>query len=220
MTQQQTRERRRRIILGEKQVVEPQQRLQQRVLRKLAKQTVDPSGKYGVGVQEIPSHMFSPERKTYQTLLQEYSKKQQSKTPNRRGYLYQVPLEKKRRFFMIRNLKENVRPFNTFLLLNLLYDEDFINNMKQMYFHKQQNQVRFLKQSLLDFYFGFWQGNDVWIIQYENPIEGSVWVRPSVIETPHATLATTTSDEWSENENTMKFLKKLKRIATYKIPHS
>jgi hypothetical protein len=121
---------------------------------------------------------------------------------------------------MIRNLKENVRPFNTFLLLNLLYDEDFINNMKQMYFHKQQNQVRFLKQSLLDFYFGFWQGNDVWIIQYENPIEGSVWVRPSVIETPHATLATTTSDEWSENENTMKFLKKLKRIATYKIPHS
>lgn len=186
-------------------------------MRKLAKQTVDPSGKFGVGIiqeQKIPSHVFPQ----YQKFIQEYSKKQESKTPNRRRYLYQVPLQKRRRFFLVRNMKKEVRPFNTLLLLDLLYDEQFINNMKQIYFHKQQNQVRFLKQNALDFYFGFWQGNDVFLIQYEYPIEVSIWIRPTVADTP-TSLATTTSDEWSENEDIMKFLKKLKPIATYKIPH-
>lgn len=229
MTPQQTR---RRIILGDETIKEPQQqqRLQQWSMRQLAKQTVHPSGKYGIGIIP-PSQKKDQEEKKwthirshilphYQTFLQEYNKKQQSKTPNRRGYLYQVPLVKRRKFFMVRNLKENVRPFNTFLLLDLLYDEDFINKMKQMYFHKQPNQVRFLKKSLLDFYFGFWQDNDVWIVQYMYVPEGSVWAEPNVLEPTPTSLATTTSDEWSENDDTMKFLKKLKRIATYKIPHS
>ena len=116
-------------------------------------------------------------------------------------------------------MKKEAKPLNIDLLRYLLYDEDFFDNMQQVYLHTRDIQVRFLKQNVLDFYFGFWKGNDVWIVRYEYPIEGSVWVGPTVPNTP-ATLATTTSDEWSENEDTMKFLKKLKPIATYKIPHS
>lgn len=219
-------ERRQKIILGNKTEEPKQQRLEQRILRKLAKQTVSPSGKISVGVREmeeqiLPKHML-PSDLSYQKILQSQSRKEQAMTPNRRKYIKQIellpllfPLFSNARRYTQKLLEKNSKPVDTHLLYLMLYNNNFKNNMKRVY-QSAENIVLFLLQQTGYFYFGFRYEKNIFIVQYQQPIQESLFLVD--LPMPPIEIETTTSEEWRNNPAIIQFLKKLERVMIYKIP--